>query len=108
MARSMLSEYNVSHSFWAEAINMACNRLYYHQLLEKTPYEILNGRKSNIAYFWVFGCKCYILKKGTRLSKFEKKCDEGFFLGYSTTSKAYRVCNLASGILEEIHNVEFD
>ena len=24
MARSMLSEYNVSHSFWAEAINTAC------------------------------------------------------------------------------------
>jgi transposase InsO family protein len=54
MARSMLSEYNVSHSFWAEAINIACyysNSLYCHQLLEKTPYEILNGRKSNIAYF---------------------------------------------------------
>jgi transposase InsO family protein len=60
MARSMLSEYNVSHSFWAEAINRACfysNRLYCHQFLEKTPYEILNGRKPNIAYFWVFGCK---------------------------------------------------
>jgi transposase InsO family protein len=31
--RSMLSEYNESHSFWAKAINMACyysNRLYYH------------------------------------------------------------------------------
>ena len=53
-----------------------------------TPYELLNNRKPNIAYFWVFGCKCYILKKGTRLSKFEKKCDEGFLLGYSTTSKA--------------------
>ena len=81
MARSMLSEYNVSQSFWAKAINMACycsNRLYCHSLKEKTPYEILNGRKPNIAYFWVFGCKCYILKKGTRLSKFEKKCDEGF------------------------------
>jgi transposase InsO family protein len=24
MARSMLSEYNVSHSFWAKAINMTC------------------------------------------------------------------------------------
>jgi transposase InsO family protein len=24
MARSMLSEYNMSHSFWAKAINMAC------------------------------------------------------------------------------------
>jgi hypothetical protein len=75
---------------------MACywsNWLYCHPLKEKTPYELLNGRKPNIAYFWVFGCKCYILKKGTRLGKFEKKCecDEGFLLGYSITSKAYRV-----------------
>ena len=59
-------------------------------------------------YFWVFGCKCYILKKGTRLRKFEKKCDEDFLLGYSTTSKAYRVWNLKSGTLEEVHDVEFD
>jgi hypothetical protein len=42
------------------------------------------------------------------LSKFEKKCDEGFLLGYSTTSKAYRVWNLASDLLEEVHDVEFD
>jgi transposase InsO family protein len=77
MARSMLSEYNVSHSFYAKAINTACfysNRLYCHQFLEKTLYEILNGRKPNIAYFRVFGCNYYILKKGTKLSKFEKKC----------------------------------
>jgi hypothetical protein len=90
----MLSEYNVSHSFWDEAINTAYyydNHLYCHPMLEKTPYEILNRRKPNIAYFRVFGCKCYILKKGTRLSKFEKKCDECFLLGYSTTSKAYGV-----------------
>jgi len=56
----------------------------------------------------VFDCKYYILKKGTRLSKFENKCGEGFLLGYSTTSKAYRVWNLASGTLEEVHDVEFD
>jgi hypothetical protein len=62
----------------------------------------------NIAYYRVFGCKCYILKKGTRLGKFDKKCDEGFLLGYSTTSKAYRVWNLANGTLEEVHDVEFD
>ena len=58
--------------------------------------------------FWVFGCKCYILKKGTRLGKFDKKYDEGFLLGYSTTSKAYRVQNWDSGTLEEVHDVEFD
>jgi hypothetical protein len=111
MAKSTLSEYNVSQSFWAEAINTACNyinRLYCHPLKEKTPYELLNGRKPNIAYFLVFGCKCYILKKGTTLGKFEKKCDEEFLLEYSTTSKAYRVWNLASNTLEEVHDVEFD
>jgi transposase InsO family protein len=111
MTRSMLREYNVSQSIWAEAINMACycsNRLYCHPLKEKTLYELLNGRKPNIAYFWVFGCKCYILKKCTRLDKFEKKYDEVFLLGYSTISKAYRVWNLASGAIEEVHDVEFD
>ena len=57
MSRSMLSEYNVSQFFWAEAINTACyytNRLYCHPSKEKTPYELLNGRKPNIAYFLVF------------------------------------------------------
>jgi hypothetical protein len=111
MARSMLSEYNASQLFWAEVINTACyyiNRLYCHPLKEKTPYELLNGRKPNIAYFWVFGCKCYILKKDTRLGKFDKKCDKRFLLGYSTTSKAYRVWNLASGTLKEVHDVEFN
>jgi hypothetical protein len=49
----------------------------------------------------VFGCKCYILRKGSRLSKFEKKCDEGFLLGYSSNSKAYRVFNKTHGIIEE-------
>jgi hypothetical protein len=58
--------------------------------------------------FRFFGYKCYILKKGTKLSRFEKKYDDDFLLGYSTTSKAYRVCNLASGTLEEVHDVEFD
>jgi hypothetical protein len=66
MARSMLMEYNVLNFYWTEAINIAChtsNRLYCHKLLKKTPYELLIGRKTNISYFRVFGCKCYILRK---------------------------------------------
>jgi hypothetical protein len=54
MARSTLSEYNMSQSFWDEAINMTCycsNRLYCHPLKEKTSYELLNGRKPNIGDF---------------------------------------------------------
>jgi hypothetical protein len=42
MARSMISEYNVSQYFWAKAINTTCyysNRLYCHPLKEKAPYS---------------------------------------------------------------------
>ena len=81
MARSMLSEYNVSNSFWAETINTAChasNRLYCHRFHNKTPYELLIGRKPKISYFRVFCWKCYILRKRTRLSKSLSKVDEGF------------------------------
>jgi hypothetical protein len=42
------------------------------------------------------------------LSKFEKKCDEGFLLRYSSNSKAYRVFNKTHGIIEEAYDVEFD
>jgi hypothetical protein len=111
MSRSMLSEYNVSNSFWAEAIDTAChasNRLYYHRLFKKTPYELLIGRKPNTSYFRVFGCRCYILRKGTHLSKFQSKCDEDFLLGCSLNSKAYHVYNQSSGLVEETSDVEFD
>jgi hypothetical protein len=111
MAISMLDEYKVSDSFWAEAINTAwhaSNRLYCHRFFNKTPYELLNGRKPNISYFRVFGCKCYILRKGSRLSKFQSKCDEGFLLEYSSNSKVYRVYNKSKGIVEEAYDVQFD
>jgi hypothetical protein len=111
MASSMLSEYNVSDSFWAKAINTACytsNRLYCHRLLKKTSYELIIGRKPDISYFWVFECKCYILRKGTRLFKFQSKCDKGFLLGYSLNSKAYHVYNQSSSLVEENYDVEFD
>ncbi|WVZ81078.1 LOW QUALITY PROTEIN: hypothetical protein U9M48_028502 [Paspalum notatum var. saurae] len=107
----MLDEYGTDEKFWAEAINTACyssNRLYPHRLLDKTPYELLNGRKLNISYFRVFGCKCYIYKKRQHLGKFQRRCDIGFLLGYSSKSKAYRVFNQATGLVEETYDVEFD
>jgi hypothetical protein len=106
----MLDDYGTPKKFWVKAINMAChasNRVYIHWLLEKTPCELLIGKKPNISYFRVFGCKCFIYKK-KRLNKFESRCDEGFFLGYASNSKAYRVFNKTSGLVEETCDVEFD
>ncbi|WVZ51797.1 hypothetical protein U9M48_002907 [Paspalum notatum var. saurae] len=106
----MLDDYGTLEDFWVEAINTACNasnRVYLHWLLGKTPYELLIGRKPNISYFRVFGCKCFIYKK-KRLGKFEKPCDVGFFVGYASNSKAYRVFNQTTRMIEEMCDVEFD
>jgi hypothetical protein len=54
LARTMLDEYNTPHSLWDEAINTVCyasNHLFLQKFLEKTPYELLNGKKPNISYF---------------------------------------------------------
>ena len=54
LARAMLDEYNTPEALWAEAINTACyasNRLFLQKFLGKTPYELLNGKKSNVSFF---------------------------------------------------------
>ena len=111
MARTMLDEYKSPYKLWAEAINTAChatNRLYLRKLKNKTPYELLIGRKPNVKYFRVFGCKCFILNKKSRLAKFAPKTYEGIFVGYASNSHAYRVLNKSTGCIEETMNVDFD
>jgi hypothetical protein len=92
-------------------VNTTChaiNRLYLHRLLKKTSYELLTGNKPNVSYFRVFGSKCYILVKKGRHSKFAPKVVEGFLLGYDSNTKAYKVFNKSSGLVEVSSDVVFD
>jgi hypothetical protein len=111
MARTMLDEYKTPDRFWAKAINTACysiNRLYLHRILKKTSYEFLTGKKPNVSYFRVFGSKCFILIKRGRKSKFAPKVVEGFLLGYDSNTKAYRVFNKSTGLVEVSCDIVFD
>jgi hypothetical protein len=111
MARTMLEEYKMSERFWLEVVNTAChaiNQLYLHRLFKKTSYELLTGNKPNVSYFCVFGSKCYILVKRGRHSKFAPKAVEGFLLGYDSNTKAYRVFNKSSCLVEVTSDVVFD
>jgi transposase InsO family protein len=111
MARTILGEYKTPERFWSEAVNTAChaiNRLYLHRLLKKASYELLTSNKPNVSYFRVFGSKCYILVKKGRHSKFAPKAVEGFLLGYNSNTKAYRVFNKSSGLVEVSSDVVFD
>ncbi|XP_070010903.1 uncharacterized protein [Nicotiana sylvestris] len=57
MARTMMIDNGLAKSFWAEATNTACylvNRYMIRSILNKTPYELLNGRKPKLTYLRTF------------------------------------------------------
>ncbi|GKC08976.1 ribonuclease H-like domain-containing protein [Tanacetum coccineum] len=77
----------------AEAVNTACyvqNRVLVIKPHNKTPYELFLGRKPALSFMRPFGCPVTILNTIDHLGKFDGKADEGFFVGYSTNSKAFR------------------
>ncbi|GJR45057.1 putative ribonuclease H-like domain-containing protein [Tanacetum coccineum] len=84
-ARTMLADSKLPTTFWAKAVSTACyvqNRVLVIKPHHKTPYELFRG-------------------------KFDGKSDEGFFVGYSLSSKAFRIYNLRTRVVEENLHIEF-
>ncbi|GKD41261.1 hypothetical protein Tco_1261468 [Tanacetum coccineum] len=54
-----------------------------------------------------FGCPVTILNTKDHLGKFNRKDDEELFYGYSVVSKAIRVFNRRTRIVEETLNIRF-
>nr|GEX04018.1 hypothetical protein [Tanacetum cinerariifolium] len=77
-ARTMLSAAKVPLFFWAKAIATACftqNRSLVIPRHGKTPYHIINDRKSFVKFFHIFGSLCYIIRDGKNLDKMKEKGD---------------------------------
>lgn len=112
IARTIFIDSKLPKNFWAEAVNTAChvtNRCLIRSILNKNPYELLYNKKPEVQYFKTFGCKCFVLNnEKDDLGKFDAKSDEGIFVGYSSTSKAYRIFNTRTQCIEESVHVIFD
>ncbi|GJS83515.1 retrovirus-related pol polyprotein from transposon TNT 1-94 [Tanacetum coccineum] len=109
-ARTMLADSLLPTTFWAEAINTACyvqNRVLITKPHNKTPYELLIGRSPNLDFIRPFGCPITILNTLDHLGKFKGKADEGFLVGYSVNSKAFRVFNTRTKKVEENLHIKF-
>nr|GEU53803.1 hypothetical protein [Tanacetum cinerariifolium] len=84
-ARTMLEDLLLPIPFWAEVVNAACyvqNRILVTKPHNKTPYELLLG-------------------------KFNRKADEGFLIRYYVNSKAFRVFNSRTRIVQESLHINF-
>nr|GEX56244.1 uncharacterized mitochondrial protein AtMg00810-like [Tanacetum cinerariifolium] len=119
-ARTMLIDAKLHVTCWAEAVNTACyvqNRVLVNKSQNKTPYELFNGRTPAIGFLKPFGCHVMILNTLDNLGKFEAKgmkitlldtqWDEGYFIGYSMSSKTFKVFNKRTKRVKENLHVEF-
>ncbi|GKB25980.1 putative ribonuclease H-like domain-containing protein [Tanacetum coccineum] len=109
-ARTMLADSKLPTTFWAEAVNTACyvqNRVLVVKPHNKTPYELFHGRTPTLSFMRPFGCPVTILNTIEHLDKFDGKVNEGFFIGYSLNSKAFRVFNSRTRIVEDNLHIRF-
>ncbi|GJZ29380.1 ribonuclease H-like domain-containing protein [Tanacetum coccineum] len=93
-----------------EAVNTACyvqNRVLVVKPHNKTPYELFHGRTPTLSFMRPFRYHVTILNTIDHLGKFDGKADEGFFVGYSLNSKAFRVFNSRTRIVEENLHIRF-
>ncbi|GJV89906.1 hypothetical protein Tco_1533844 [Tanacetum coccineum] len=109
-ARTMLVDSKLPTTFWVEAVSTACyvhNRVLVVKPHNKTPYELFRGFKPALSFMRPFGCHVTILNTLDSLGKFDGKSDEGFFVGYSLSSKAFRVYNTRTRRVEENLHIGF-
>nr|GEZ93291.1 ribonuclease H-like domain-containing protein [Tanacetum cinerariifolium] len=93
-----------------EAVNTACyvqNKVLVVKPHIKTPYELFRGRTPTLSFMRPFRFHVTILNTLDHLGKFDGKADEGYFVGYSMNSKAFRVYNIRTKRVEENLNVRF-
>ncbi|GJS80615.1 putative ribonuclease H-like domain-containing protein [Tanacetum coccineum] len=109
-ARTMLADSKLPTTFWAEAVNTACyvqNKVLVVKPHNKTPYELFHCRTPTLSFMRPFGCPVTILNTIDHLNKFDVKANEGLFIGYSLNSKAFRVFNSRTKIVEENLHIRF-
>jgi hypothetical protein len=97
-------------SLWAEAASTAVyvqNKCPHKALEEKTPEEVFTGKKPSVDHLRIFGSPVYIhvpKEKTTKLEPFGKKVT---FVGYSETSKTYRIYVPGKKYIEVYRDVTF-
>ena len=79
---------------WAEAARIVVyvhNRSPHRVLGNKTPKEMFSGKKPEVSHLRIFGCPIFIHVPKEKRMKLEPSGRKGIFVGYSETSKAFRI-----------------
>jgi hypothetical protein len=90
----MLHDQNLPKFLWAEACNIAVylqHRSPPKVLGNVTSEEAFTGRKPDISHLRIFGCVAYCRIPTEKRTKLDSIAEKGILVGYSETSKAYKI-----------------
>ena len=107
----MLHDQGLPKFLWGEASNTVVyvqNRCPHQALDFKTPEEVFTNKKPNVSHFRIFGCPVYFHVPKEKRSKLDASGKKGTFVGYSETSKAYRIYMFGKREVEISHDVTFN
>ena len=110
-AREMLHDQYLPMHLWEEAarITMYVQNRTLHKVLEnKTPKEVLFNKKQEVIHLRIFGCPVYIHILKEKRTKLYPSGKKGIFVGYSESSKAYRIYFLGFKKIDISKDVTFD
>ena len=92
--KDMLHDQDLRMHLWVEAARTTVyvqNRTPHRVLDNKTPEDAFTGKKTKFNHLRIFGCPVYIPIPKEKRTKLNSSGRQGIFIGYSDTSKAYRI-----------------
>jgi transposase InsO family protein len=110
-ARSMIHAQGLGQEFWGEAIVTAAyirNRVVSRSTQGKSPEELWSGKKPTVRHLRVWGCVAFAQVPAEKRSKFDAKSIRCIMVGYSETSKAWRLWDLERKCLVISRDVVFN
>jgi hypothetical protein len=110
MARALLKQRGMPAVFWGEAVVTAVyilNCSPTKALNGRTPYEAWRGRKPAVSHLQVFGCLAFGKELG-HIGKLDDRSTLGVFIGYTESSKAYRILDPGTQRVRMTCDVVFD
>nr|GEV63348.1 hypothetical protein [Tanacetum cinerariifolium] len=89
-----------------EVVAIACltqNQSLIRKCHNKTPYELLHNKKSDLSYLRIFGALCYPTNDNEDLGQ-----DIGIFVGYAPSKKAFQIYNKRTRLIIKTVHVDFN
>jgi hypothetical protein len=90
----MLHDQGLPLFLWAESCytTVYLQNMSPHKVVgSMTPEEDFSGKMPEVGHFRIFGCITYSYVPSEKRTKMDPMAERGIFVGYSETSKAFRI-----------------